>query len=471
MNSPESHFGELADLESGAARNHPTGRSLAPSVSDEASRSVDITPSARRLTNSLRDIGYDFPSAVADIIDNSVSASATRVDIEMRFAGLDSFVLIADDGVGMSEQVLNEALRFGTRRSYAGDDLGRYGLGLKTASLSQCRRLTVATRTAPARSRLRMRTLDLDHVERNDRWEVLAGPPGHQMPWAGEMLNYVRRGPGTVVVWDRLDRVLPGKNPNGGWGRRRLELLTSKLGDHLGMVFHRFIENKVSGRDPLVITINGEKVAAWDPFAEAEEHTLELPRRRVTIASDAAKGIVQFRPYVLPARAQFSSQHEFERLGGPRRWNRQQGLYIYRADRLIQSGGWSGMRASDEHTKLARAAVDFSTSLDDMFQINVAKMRVSLPPEVRTLLEPQVTTLCKTAEARYRRETAGGTNSVTSETASPHGRVDEALGDIGSSFMAAAMATGHAGAVIDIISYLRQNDPDVARALGWQESD
>lgn len=431
---------------------------------------VDVTPSARRLTNSLRDIGYDFPSAVADIIDNSVSAQATLIVVEIRFAGEDSFVLIADDGIGMCETTLNEALRFGTRRSYAGDDLGRYGLGLKTASLSQCRRVTVATRTAPYRSRVRMRTLDLDHVEEHDRWEVLAGPPSHRMPWVDEVLHHVSRGPGTVVVWDNLDRVLPGKSPNGGWGRRRLEALALKLHDHLGMVFHRFIQDKVVGRDALVITINGEKVEPWDPFAEDEEYTLELPRRRLTIASDAAEGVVEFRPYVLPARSKFSSPSEFERMSGPRKWNRQQGLYIYRADRLIQSGGWSGIRAIDEHTKLGRAAVDFSTSLDDLFQINVAKMRVALPPEVRTLFEPLVMNLCKSAEARYRSEAAERSRPEPTSSSNASGRTGDARVDVGASFMAAALATGHSRAAIEIMNYLKLNDPGIALALGWEES-
>src|SRR5262245_10575445 len=102
-------------------------------------RPVDVTPSARRLTGSLRDIGYDFVAALADLVDNSVTAGATAVDIEIIFDGVDSYVLIADDGDGMTENELNEALRFGTRREYDIGDLGRYGLGLKTASISQCR--------------------------------------------------------------------------------------------------------------------------------------------------------------------------------------------------------------------------------------------------------------------------------------------------------------------------------------------
>ena len=118
---------------------------------------VKLTPSASRLTNSLRDIGYDFPSAVADLVDNSISANATNIEIVIQFSGTASTVFIVDDGDGMTDRQLDEALRFGTRRTYASQDLGRYGLGLKTASISQCRRLTVVSRHAPSRRRLNTR--------------------------------------------------------------------------------------------------------------------------------------------------------------------------------------------------------------------------------------------------------------------------------------------------------------------------
>src|SRR5262245_52986794 len=126
---------------------------------------ADITPSARRLTSSLRDIGYDFVAALADIVDNSVEAGATKVDVEVVFAGSHSYVAVADDGEGMTEAQLTEALRFGSRRTYVDGDLGRYGLGLKTASLSQCRKVTVVSRRATVRRRLAMKTLALDHIE------------------------------------------------------------------------------------------------------------------------------------------------------------------------------------------------------------------------------------------------------------------------------------------------------------------
>src|SRR5258708_35565079 len=135
-------------------------------------RYVAVHPSAARLTGSLRDVGYDFPSAVADLVDNSLAAGASRVEIEMEVAGAESRVLIADDGCGMTANGLAEALRFGSRRVYGRGDLGRYGLGLKTASLSQCRTVTAASRWQGGK-RTSVRQLDLDLIAEWDEWLIV----------------------------------------------------------------------------------------------------------------------------------------------------------------------------------------------------------------------------------------------------------------------------------------------------------
>jgi hypothetical protein len=428
----------------------------------DRARIVDVTPSASRLTESLRDIGYDFAAALADLVDNSVTAGATRVDIEVVFEGAGSYVVIADDGAGMSEGDLHEALRFGTRREYSLGDLGRYGLGLKTASISQCREVSVFTRRAPVQRRLSAKTLDLDHIARSDRWEVVDPPavsPLHRaLEWLGD-------GPGTVIFWRRLDRVLPERRPDGGWARRRLEQSADRAGLYLGMVFHRFIEGSARGGKRLTITMNGEKVRPWNPFAPFEEHRTELPPLSFEVAVDRTAGKVHLHRYVLPPKRLFSSATEFEHLSGPRKWNRQQGLYIYRADRLIQYGGWSGLRAADEHTKFARAALDFQTQLDDLFQINVAKMRVALPAEVRSLVEQPIHELCRKADAVYRREQTKRTRRASDRDGLSPRTVP--AGDIGASVIAAALDVGEHAALARIMDSLRSTAPDVADSLGW----
>lgn len=424
---------------------------------------VDVTPSARRLTGSLRDIGYDFVAALADVVDNSVAADASTVDIEIVFDGPKSYVLIADDGAGMTESELMEALRFGTRREYQLGELGRYGLGLKTASISQCRRLTVATRRSLNYRRLALKTLDLDHIDRTDRWQVVDPPNDSRvyrcMEWLGD-------GPGTVIFWEHLDRVLPDRRPEGGWARRRLEHVAEQSREYLGMVFHRFLEGETDRETPLAISVNGEKVRPWNPFAPLEDRRKELPIQSFEVSVGDVYGQVVLHRYILPPRDLFSSLVEFDRMSGPQKWNRQQGLYIYRADRLIQHGGWAGIRAVDEHTKFARASIDFQTDLDSLFKINVAKMRVLIPTEVRGLIERPIHDLCHSADAVYRRDPEGRSKTrAGGDDDSPRSKLDVA--NVGACLMAAALEAGEHQALTRIMERLQAVDPDLAGALGW----
>ncbi|MFI5485644.1 ATP-binding protein [Micromonospora echinaurantiaca] len=424
----------------------------------------DVAPSAARLTSSLRDIGYDFPTAVADIVDNSVAAGATRVEVMIEFAGSKSRVYIADDGRGMSPGALLEGLRLGTRRAYRPGDLGRYGLGLKTASLSQCRSVAVISRSNPDVVRTSARVLDLDVVEEWDQWVVV--DPGAD-PDVARAKQWLAEGTGTVVLWRHLDRVLPEKQPEGGWARRRFENLAAKTAEHLGVVFHRFLEG-VDDKAPLVITVNGQKVKAWNPFAPEEPGLTELPAQRFEVAVGDRSGHVDLRRFVLPSRDRFSSPDEFERLSGPLNWNRQQGLYVYRANRLVQWGGWNGIRGIDEHTKMARASLDFSTDLDSAFNINVAKMRVSLPPQLRQMLESPVNELCIYANDAYRRSSRtkprplpADLNSTADIRAATH-----AAATTGLALRAAAMQAGEWDAWQRIAASLRREAPEIAKSLG-----
>ena len=172
-------------------------------------------------------------------------ADASRVDIVIEFDGEDSSVVIADDGRGMTANGLIEALRYGSRRDYSPRDLGRYGLGLKTASLSQCRSVTVVTCRSGMADRMAVRTLDLDLIAEWDEWLVVEPAHDSAVTQACERLT---DGSGTVVIWRKLDRVLPERRPDGGWARRRLQAMAVKTAEHLGIVFHRYLEG-AGGRD------------------------------------------------------------------------------------------------------------------------------------------------------------------------------------------------------------------------------
>lgn len=359
---------------------------------------VEVIPSAKRLVKSLRDVGYDFVTAVADLIDNSIEAGATTVWVDVVWEGEQSYVTIADNGSGMSLAILKEAMRFGSDRDYDGNDLGKFGLGLKTASLSQCLKFTVATRSNPSRADLHAFCWDVDHVSATNRWEIL---PVKAVELHEGVRQHLKDTTGTVVIWERLDRILGYRNPDGEMARRQIHAMCRELEDHLAMVFHRFLSGEVRGKR-LAIYVNENKVTPWDPFARSEPNTKRIEVKTIRHEGNNGKGEIIIEPFVLPNQSRFSSQEAFNRASGPEKWNRQQGFYIYRADRMIQSGGWCGMRALDEHLKLARIAISFSPKLDDEFKINVAKMRVQLPSGSRDIIAKAIGPTVTMADDDYR---------------------------------------------------------------------
>lgn len=366
-----------------------------------SSKGYEVIPSARRLIKSLRDMGYDFAQAVADVVDNSIEAGASLVAIDVEFDGDDSWVRIADNGKGMTADELREAMRYGAEREYDDDDLGKFGLGLKTASMSQCQCLSVASRWNRNRADIAAYSWDLDHIDRTNRWEILPLEQNRLGPAIREPLKDKR---GTVVLWQRLDRILGFKHPYGENARKRLFQMCRDIEVHLGMVFQRFLLGK-SGRKKFKLMLNGNEVLPWDPFCESEPKTRKLQPITLSLEHEGVHGDVLLQPYILPHQDDFSSPDAFRLASGPANWNQQQGFYIYRAGRMIQSGGWSNLRAPDEHTKLARVALSFAPKLDEAFKINVAKMRVQLPAQIRDEVRDAVGPVIKLAREIYDRKT------------------------------------------------------------------
>jgi hypothetical protein len=360
----------------------------------------ELIPSARRLISSLRDMGYDFPAAVADIVDNSIEAGAVRVNIDILNEGDDSCVRICDDGKGMKPAQVREALRYGSSREYdEKKSLGKFGLGLKTASMSQCQHLLVASRTNPSQPQICAYAWDLEHIQATDKWEILeAGREEHAKFLREPLLTH----PGTVVLWRRLDRIIGPKHPYGGMIKKRILAMCLELEQHLAMVFHRYLKGEAGNRR-VRISVNGKALRPWDPFVRSEKSTARLEPVVLHYDHDGIKGSILVEPYVLPHQEEFSSSEAHAGAAGSLRWNRQQGFYIYRADRMVQSGGWSNLRTLDEHTKLARVAISFEPRLDEAFRINVAKMRVQIPRQLREQIEHAIAPVIKLAQAAYRR--------------------------------------------------------------------
>lgn len=374
-------------------------------MSDKHVKHAVLRPSAARLLESMRDIGYSFESALADIVDNSISAGASRIDIVNDVSPvLGPYLAILDDGRGMSSEELTAAMQHGSRspRELREDgDLGRFGLGLKTASFSQSRRLTVVSAKDGLISGRRW---DLDKIIEADEWllEILDEDEVSMLPLVDRLGSN-----GTIVLWQKLDRLdTDGDNPADAFAA--LNQLFGSAKPHLELTFHRFIAPEPGDSTRKVtICINGAPLRALDPLArlmrpQSESHQPE------PIAME--KGTVLVQGFTLPHHQRLSrEQLEHLELGGS--MVERQGLYVYRANRLIIGGTWLGLARQSELTKLLRVRVDVPTSLDSEWSIDVRKSRIRLPSIVRSRLRPLVERMTEEARRPYtyrgRKQTTG----------------------------------------------------------------
>lgn len=330
----------------------------------------DTPPRADAMVESMRAFGYTLESALADVVDNSITAHAKNVWINFHWNGKDSAIVILDDGEGMTEKVLVEAMRPGSispleeRRP---DDLGRFGLGLKTASFSQCRLLTVSSR--PDREKEYTRVWDLDYIMETREWRLYKDSLSITRPFLGE-LGKVQHG--TLVIWQKIDRIIDPNTIVDDRGKDYFLQKVNTVENHLAMTYHRFLE----GKQRLHIFIQGREVTPWDPFLQNETATQELYEEALRIFEKR----LNVRPFVLPHISHLTPDIH-DRAAGPKGWNAQQGFYIYRNKRLIVAGSWLdlGFR-QEEHCKLARILVDLPNNMDHEWQLDVKKAHATPPP-------------------------------------------------------------------------------------------
>lgn len=360
------------------ARKQVTGSSAAPSPVPSGEDEEEVAPRPAALIESLRSFGYTPATAIADLIDNCITAAATNVAVNFKWAGRDSQITILDDGTGMSEDTLRDAMRPGSSNPLdhrSKGDLGRFGLGLKTASFSQARSLTVATKRKNADA-VAIRRWDLDYVGSQNRWSLLKSPPNGV---EAELARLTPMTSGTLVLWNGLDRIIDDRAAEDERAQAAFFGTVDRVKEHLEMVFHRFL-----AKEKLHITVNGQPCDAWDPFMLGLGLTELLPCETRQIKVPHAKAqTLRIQPYVLPHRSALSAaQHAAA--AGPRGWNLQQGFYLYRADRLIVSGDWFDPAVKpEEHHKLARIAVEITQEMDESWALDVRKSRGRPPAALR----------------------------------------------------------------------------------------
>lgn len=344
------------------------------------------------LIESMRDIGYSLETALADVIDNSITAEASTIRIFAECSDDQFRIGILDDGHGMSEEALRNAMHPGSRspleeRGLA--DLGRFGLGLKTASFSQCRRLTVVTRQDGVTSSA---IWDLDVVAATDDWIVQVPDDELGIPWT-EQLGVI----GTLVLWENLDRVVDQEGPE-----RRMDQFVRRVDEarkHLELVFHRFLSGE-QGLKKTRMLLNERPLEPLDPFNSRHPATIVEPATPELIR--VGDHTVSIQTFTLPHHKKVG-QAEWERYEGPRGYLRGQGFYVYRERRLIIYGTWFGLARQTELTKLARVRIDMPNGLDAEWKIDVKKSSAQPPHQVLDRLRKIVETIGGTSKRVYTR--------------------------------------------------------------------
>lgn len=349
-----------------------------------------VVPKAAILVESTRSIGYTFEASVADIIDNSVSAEAT--DIQVHFSFLEpQWLSIVDNGWGMSPQELENGMRYGSQSSLAPrreKDLGRFGLGLKMASLSQCRSVTVITKKDGVISGA---CWDLDYIIQKDDW-VLKFYNEEEIQSLHDFSWLQNHEAGTVVVWEKFDRIKQESSDS----KKVFEEKTELARNHIALVFHRFL-NDENPRTRIKISFNGEPVVGIDPFLTKHPATQPLTEQQIRIGSE----IIRVKPYILPFVSKMSKA-DIAMLGGADNLRQQQGFYVYRNKRLIIWGTWFRLIKQNELGKLARVRVDIPNSLDEIWEIDIKKSAASLPYFIRKSLANIVGNVIGKSERVYR---------------------------------------------------------------------
>ncbi|GAA4045276.1 hypothetical protein GRI94_16365 [Erythrobacter jejuensis] len=357
-------------------------------------------PDADRLIHGLRDTGYNFNTAAADIIDNSIAAGANRIDalFDMDTEGR-KIVTFADNGHGMDAEQLHAAMRYGApvRNNLA--SLGKFGLGLKTASSSVCRRYTVYSRRSVDQPIAKL-AWDLDHVTEVNQWEMLREPVTDEEEERFEDLVGER---GTMVVWQKCDRILDREYsaPGGTHEMNALKRKAASLSRHCALVYYRFLDGTDRRERDIRLTIDGEEVLAWNPFyLEKSEQVLDEKHQRIPLElSNGEVHEATMRAYILPRAKELSKEEQ----GIARIANHAQGFYIHREGRVIHSGGWLGVFGGVEpHTSLLRIEFDFGHELDDAFRVDVKKSRILFDPALEDLLKEILQPIYREANNRYR---------------------------------------------------------------------
>lgn len=345
--------------------------------------SIEHPPTPNILLASLRNTGYTLKSAIADIIDNSITANAKHISIQHRgsFRNRTPWIAICDDGDGMDRNTLFNSMKFGSKELNAArlgkKDLGRFGLGLKTASISQCRKLTVFSWQSQRCSSF---CWDLDEIK--DKWCVqeLSDTELYEHEILKEILEALSFSPlehGTVVLWEKLDRE----------HFRIDDSMREAMNDvkkHISEVFHRFMQQEQNYPEEIIFDMNRSKIPPFSPFGPANNINRYVLNKE---SFKCCEHVVEYQPYILPRAICYDTEAEYMAHAGDEGYHQNQGFYVYRNRRLIEKGTWFRKRKKEHKTQLLRIQLDIPAELDNEWGIDVRKSQITPPEELRRRID------------------------------------------------------------------------------------
>lgn len=404
------------------------------------SKNMELLPDPSRMIEGLRDTGYQFNTAVADIIDNSIAAFAENVHVNLEMDPLGGITIeFYDDGIGMNREDLINAMKYGSDPRVDAASLGKFGLGLKTASTAFCRKLVVISRADSKDDFLRA-IWDLDHISRVNKWELQVDSPSEDE--IKSIKTILGNGHGTLVIWQNVDRLLKRyADPGGVYAQNALKKISLSLKNHISTVFQRFLDVDDNRAENVAIFLNHTPVSPWDPFCVSESEVVNDEDCEVSINGEE-KASFNMKAFVLPRPEEFSSK-DVAKLADVK--VRNQGIYIYRENRLIHGPDWLKIFSKEPHYNLLRVEFSFDHRLDEAFQIDIKKSQILLNDALYEHIVDFLNPPRRAAETVYRKgkrkkasEVAAGAHdssnrnisSKQGEMSKPHiESVDEASGE------------------------------------------
>lgn len=391
-------------------------------MSDQTNSGINFeeaVPTPEFLIKSIAEQGYSLETSLSDLIDNSVSAAADKVEILIDTENVPFTLFLSDNGNGMDEEELKKCMQFPSASLESArekKDLGRFGLGMKTASFAQTRRLTVLSRKKGQHA-FNGRTWDVDYLKEKEEWRIIVNTQDevdallsqYQALSEGYQKKFSDFSANTIVVWQRLykfEDYLDGKHQTESLKHQ----ITTVTTEYLSLVFHRFMERQA---DPLQIRVNNIIVTPFNPFPTAQTDLRLIESKQKSFKED----IISLEGFVLPVRSMEESkeEHNIWTLKS-RGLMDMEGLYIYRADRVISFGGWNGIIRKSPRLQLARLKVEVGNKVDNLLHLNVAKSNIVIPFDLKTGFLKYIVELKEQAEKEYYNR---GIRSISSRRSDP----------------------------------------------------